>query len=571
MIKLQISLGQHSDKGRKKLNQDFHGAYIPAEPLLSSKGIAVALADGISSSDVSQIASETTISSFLNDYLCTSEAWSVKKSAQRVLQATNAWLFAQTRNSPHRFNKDKGYICTFSGLIIKSTTAHIFHSGDSRIYRLNEQGLEQLTEDHRYTVSEETSYLTRAIGIHHSADLDYRSLPIEQGDIFILATDGVYEHLNTPHLEKIIKQHSDDLNQAARLVVQQAFDNGSQDNLTVQLIRIDELPEHQIGEVSQKASSLPMPPKLRARMEFDGYQILREIHLSSRSHVFLAEDKETQQTVVLKTPSMEMRCDTAYLESMLMEEWIANRLDNIHLLKSLPQSRKRNYLYLVTEFVEGQSLTQWMLDNPDPKVEQVRTIIEQVAKGLQSMHRQEMIHQDIRPHNIMIDNNGVVKIIDFGSTQVAGITEAGQTDRGIQGTMLYTAPEYFLGEGGSHRSDIFSLGVIAYQMLSGRPPYGHHVCKAHSKAQQRRLSYHSVLAEDKEIPAWIDDALRKATHLNPLKRYAEVSEFIRDLRHPNQAFINKNKPPLMERDPVLFWQLLSLTLLLGLIIQGAYF
>src|SRR5216117_1879838 len=103
---LKISVGQHSDKGRKAANQDFHGVLIPKEPLLGMKGIAVVLADGISSSDVSQIASESAVKSFLTDYYCTSEAWSVKTSARRVLAATNSWLHAQTRRSPDPYDKD---------------------------------------------------------------------------------------------------------------------------------------------------------------------------------------------------------------------------------------------------------------------------------------------------------------------------------------------------------------------------------------------------------------------------------------------------------------------------------
>jgi serine/threonine protein phosphatase PrpC len=96
------------------------------------------LADGISSSDVGQIASEATVKGFLEDYYCTSEAWSVKKSAHQVLSAINSWLYSQSQQGQHRFNKDKGYVCTLSAMIIKSTTAHFFHLGDSRIYRLRE-------------------------------------------------------------------------------------------------------------------------------------------------------------------------------------------------------------------------------------------------------------------------------------------------------------------------------------------------------------------------------------------------------------------------------------------------
>src|SRR6267143_136375 len=100
---LKISIGQHSDKGRKEVNQDFHGVSIPKEPQLSSKGIAIALADGISSSEVSQIASESAVRGFLEDYYCTSEAWSVKTSAQRVLIATNSWRHSQTQQSNYRY------------------------------------------------------------------------------------------------------------------------------------------------------------------------------------------------------------------------------------------------------------------------------------------------------------------------------------------------------------------------------------------------------------------------------------------------------------------------------------
>ena len=120
---LSITLGQASSRGIQALNQDFHGACIPAGAVLNSKGITLALADGISSSNVSQIASETAVSGFLSDYYCTSDAWSVKHSAQRVLASMNAWLYSQTRQSPYRFDRDRGYVCTFTTLILKSATA----------------------------------------------------------------------------------------------------------------------------------------------------------------------------------------------------------------------------------------------------------------------------------------------------------------------------------------------------------------------------------------------------------------------------------------------------------------
>jgi serine/threonine protein kinase len=203
-----------------------------------------------------------------------------------------------------------------------------------------------------------------------------------------------------------------------------------------------------------------------------------------------------------------------------------------------------------------------MIDNPKPSLETVRDIVEQIAKGLQAFHRLEMLHQDLRPENIMIDKTGTAKIIDFGATRIAGIADdtPSTLHDNILGTAQYTAPEYFLGESGSSRSDIFSLGVIAYQMLTGRLPYGAQVAKTRTKAQQKKLRYRSILEDNREVPAWIDGALRKAVHPDPRQRYDELSEFVFDLRYPNKNFIESSPAPLIERDPLLFWKALSAVL-----------
>lgn len=184
MATLSISLGQCSDKGRKPSNQDFYGAYLPDDAQRRHKGIAIALADGISSSTVSREASEAVVGGFLGDYYATPASWSVKNAAQRVLQATNAWLYAQTRQSQYRYDMDRGYVCTLSAMVIKSATAHLFHVGDSRIYQLAGSSLEPLTEDHRFWASRETSHLTRAMGASQHLELDYRAVSLSEGDVF---------------------------------------------------------------------------------------------------------------------------------------------------------------------------------------------------------------------------------------------------------------------------------------------------------------------------------------------------------------------------------------------------
>lgn len=564
---LRISAGQYSDKGRKEINQDFHGICIPKEPQLSGKGIAIALADGISSSAVSQEAAQAAVLALLEDYYCTSDAWSVKTSAEHVLVATNSWLHSQTQQSQHRYDRERGYVYTFSGMVIKSTTAHLFHVGDARIYQLKDGALKQLTEDHRVRVSSVQSYLARALGMDRKVEVDYLPMPLSVGDVFMLATDGVYEFTDAAFVSAAVKRCADQLDQAAREIVDEALRRGSGDNLTLQIIRIDELPSPESNEMYRQLSELPFPPLLEARMNFDGYQIIREIKASARSHIYLAVDGDTGERVVIKTPSVDQADNTAFLERFLIEEWIAKRINSPHVLKPCSQTRKRNFIYVVTEYIEGQTLAQWMIDNPKPDLPAVRGIIEQIAKGLQAFHRLEMVHQDLKPDNIMLDGTGTVKILDFGATRVAGIMEIATPIEQINllGSAAYAAPEYFLGENGSSRSDVFSLGVIAYQMLSGRLPYGADVARARTKAAQKKLAYNTVLNEEREIPAWVDDAIRKAVEPDPFERYEELSEFVYDLHHPNNAFLNKTRPPLIERNPVIFWKSISLVLFLALV------
>jgi serine/threonine protein kinase len=564
MDQLRVTVGQFSDKGRKSSNQDFVANRLPKNSLLDMKGIALAMADGISSSELSHIASETAVKNFLEDYYCTSEAWSVKGSAERVLTAINCWLYSQTMRSPYRYDKDRGYVCTFSALIIKNHTAHIFNIGDTRVYRLNSDGMEQLTNDHRLWASEEKSYLSRALGMTDPCGFDYQQLAVKPGDLFVIATDGVYEFSSPQQIIDSVQQHANELDAAARQIVSSAYQQGSDDNLSVQLLRVEQLPEQTVSQVKEKIEQLPLPPLLSARMTFDGYSIIREVHASSRSHVYLAQDLQTEKKVILKIPSIDLGGDEDYLERFLLEEWIARRINSAHVLKAELPDRPRHFIYTVFEWIEGQTLSQWAADNPKPKLAEVRGLVEQVAKGLHALHRMEMLHQDIRPENIMIDSVGTVKIIDFGSVSVAGLQETvhQQPLSYLLGTALYSAPEYFLGQAGSTRSELFSLGVLSYFLLSGRYPYGTNVAKAKTRSAQRKLAYRSVLDDEREIPAWIDDAIRRAVNPLPQRRQEQMFEFIHDLRQPSQMFINKSLPPLMERNPVAVWQGISAILAL---------
>lgn len=570
---LSISFGQCSTAGRKASNQDYFAVHVPKEGALYSKGIAIAIADGISSSSVSHIASQTAINSFISDYYSTPDSWSVKSSAQKVIQATNSWLYSQSQSGPNRYDKDKGYVCTFSSVVLKSRRAHIFHCGDSRVYRFNSSGLELLTRDHRYSPDSQTSYLTRALGIDSHLEIDYSVLELVEEDIFLLATDGLYEFISDIDFMEVFGSsfhNNKSMQDIAEYLVDKASQNGSDDNISLQLIKVDSLPDPSSNEMLSRAAELPLPPPLKSRMEFDGYLISREIYISSRSHVYLAVDIENKSQVVIKVPSTELSADKPYLESLLYEEWVSNRLDSPFILASYDSGRNKKYLYSVSEYVDGITLDQWMRDNPNRSIDQVRDIIKQLATGLQSFHRKEMIHQDLRPQNIMIDNSGSITIIDFGSVLVAGVKDQRQdlTHHAIPGTLQYSAPEYFIQGLIDNRSDLYSLAVIAYQLLGdGGLPYDRQISNVTDKKQLRKFKYKSLRIIDRSFPLWLDLTIKKALSHSGMDRYGEVSEFIYDLYHPNILFRDESYVPVMERNPLMFWQMISFILFVLLIFQ----
>ncbi len=554
MPELKVIAAQKSEAGVKDSNDDSVGIRIPEEPsLLTAKGVAAVIADGMSGSEAGREAADSCVRGFLNDYFSTPDSWTVETSGEKILGALNRWLYSQGHQ---QYGTPKGLVTTLSVLVIKSTTAYLFHVGDTRIYRLRDGELEQMTHDHRVTVSADKSYLSRAMGIDVNLDIDYQSFVVEKGDAYLLTTDGIHDFVDDTTLKRLVVENLRTPDKAVDAIVRRAAMNDSNDNLSAQLLYIEELPDGDEQEFFRKLTRLPFPPPLEPGMVLDGYRILRELHASNRTQIYLALDTETDTEVVLKTPSVNFEDDPEYIDQFLHEEWAGKRLDSPHVLKVLEPHGRRHFLYYVTEYVKGKTLRQWMLDNPQPSIDEVRNIVEQVTRGLRAMHRQEMIHQDLKPENIMIDEHGVVKIIDFGSTKIAGITEITtplQRDN-VLGTRNYTAPEYLRGHGGSNRSDIYSLGVITYEMLCGKLPYP----KELTERNLNKVRYVSIRQHNKAIPDWVDGALMKAVAINPERRHSLLSEFVYDLSHPNANYTRLDQQPLIERNPVAFWRTLAI-------------
>ncbi len=548
-----IEIGQYSIAGRKEANEDSYGILFPENELLATKGIAMAIADGMSSCEAPKEASESCVKSFLNDYFGTPASWSAKTSVTRVLTATNRWLYSQGQNE---YQSNKGMVSTFSGLILRRGIAEVFHIGDSRISLMRNGKIEPLTRDHKTRISDDKEYLSKAMGINPHAEVDYRKLPVALGDILIFTTDGVHEFIDVRQMEAIINDYPQNLDRAAKLIVNEAFENSSPDNMTCQIVRITHTGEIDEDTHIDNLTRLPFPPQLESGMTFEGHRIIREIYASNRTQIYLAKDNESGQNVVIKTPSVNFEDDTDYLEMFTREEWIGSLISNPHVVKIVKSNRPRKFLYYVVEYVEGQTLREWMNDNPTPDLQEVRDIARQLVRGLRAFHRKEIIHQDIKPENIVIDKDGTVKLIDFGSARVASLEDAGEggNEPIVGGTKNYSAPEFQLGYKSTNQSDIYSMGVILYEMLTGKLPY---IGAFDSIRKLKLQSYVSARAINSNIPFWMDECLKKAVEINAADRYFTMSEMVRDFSRPNRNFNQIEIAPLIERYPNGFWKVLA--------------
>lgn len=553
---LTIDLAQYSDKGPKPENQDTVGARIPADNqvnVLATKGITIAIADGVSSSPAAQEASQAAITGFLTDYYATPETWRTQKSAMCVIRSLNNYLWGQSQNSV----RGEGHLTTFSALILKGDKCFTFHIGDTRIYRLRDNQLEQLTRDHTQKIDRSTTYLSRALGADISLEVDMFSAEIKSGDLFILSSDGIHDAISAQAFHALIIEHQHQPETLIHSAAQLAIDKQTQDNLSIQAVRIKSTGIPSQADAITVLSKFPFPPLLEPGNTFDGLTVKKILHESERSQVYLVHSA-TDKRLVMKTPSVNYEDDPAYIERFVQESWIGSRIQSPHVARVIPPPNNRNTLYYLTDYIPGPTLEALIQQRAPFAIPDALELIEQIIKGVRAFHRKDTLHQDIKPGNIVIGPQGAI-LIDFGSCWVAGIQEmAAPIPRDlVLGTLDYSAPEYRYGGRVSQRSDQFSLAVILYEMLTAKQPYGEAYAKAKDLKNFQRLHYIPARKHNPLVPFWLDKALEKALHLQPNRRYPALSEWLKDLQRPNPNWIAPNETPLLEKNPVRVWQVIA--------------
>lgn len=557
---LSVSVAQRSLTGLKASNEDALGIRLPTEAE-KHKGVVLVIADGVSSAEAGRQAAEASVQGFLNDYYATPDSWSVHTAGVRVVTAMNLWLYGRGQQYALAH---QGYLTTFSALILRGRSAHILHIGDTRVYRLRDGDLEQLTQDHCTRINADTIYLSRALGMDLRIDIDYLHTDLLPGDVFLTSSDGLHGVLPLAALKPLLLSINDDLEAGCDHLLKTALSLGSSDNLSCQLVRVHRTGADDSNEAGQLSARLPVPPPMRPGQSLDGYLIEVEAHASPRSQLYRVRDIRSGKVYALKAPSLQFEDDDDYRAHFAIEGWIGQRIEHDNVIRIHAPVRSPQCLYHIMDWLEGESLSAWRVRQTRVDISVVVGFARQIVAGLRALHRRDTLHQDLKPDNILLCRDGTLKLIDLGSARVASLQENGPRDvLDRPGATDYAAPEYALGLARDTRADQFSLAVTLYELLTGQHPYGEHYGKIQNPADFHKLKYISASRHNPHIPLWLDAALRKACAIHPENRYEAMSELLLDMERPNPALTPNQRLPWLERDPVQFWRSVAVAALLA--------
>jgi serine/threonine protein phosphatase PrpC len=563
---VKASVGFASETGPRERNEDFAGAVFGWELPTPRRDIVAAIADGIGGNKGGRVAAETAVRGFLDGFCDLPETMEVRRAAATVVSALNGWIYSQGRRDP----KLAGMGCTFTSLVLRGRIAHVLHVGDTRAYRLAGDRLTLLTTDHVReggTGADRSNILSRALGVETEVRLDYSSQPVALHDRFVLCSDGVHGSLTPEAIAEILRERSAS-EDSARALVAAALDAGSTDNCTALVVDVVELPTAQSADIGAAIMQLPLIPVPVDGETVDGFVLKVLVSDGRYTRLFGAVDEVEGGEVVLKFPKPQVAAVSTYRAAFVREAWVGARVQSPWVGRTieLPPGRQ-TCLYTVMPLYPGELLATRIARRPLLGLEEGRNIAIKLARGAAALHRAGIIHRDIKPDNVILENNGSIKLIDLGVVRVPGLEDFPPED--IPGTLGYMAPEMLTGEPGNELTDIYALGVTMFRAFAGEFPYGN--LDAVSPPRRTRPIPLGELRPD--LPAWLQTALARAVAVDPGERFRDMNEFAVEMETgPARASLAIGRPPtLYERYPLRFWQglaaLLALALLLSLLLR----
>ncbi len=545
---LAIATGHSSLTGERERNEDHVGMVLATGAELESKGVLLALADGVSGNGGGREAAEYTVRGLLSDYYATPETWGATQSFDRVLNAINRWLIAQAAS--HR--ELSGMATTLSALVLRGARYTLAHVGDSRVYRWREGKLTRLTTDHVWDRPDMRHVLTRAIGLDPHLSMDYAEDDLIEGDVFVLCSDGVWEPLGDRAMRFVLERHPEP-EAAANILTQEALARGGKDNASAIVVRVDAVGATGLPESLNSARRLSLPPRMKPGASVDGFEVLELLHDSRATLLYKARLASTGQLCALKTLQPVLENDTEQRAALMTEEWLGRRVLSHYFPQVLPLSADRNYLYYAMSFHEGATLQARLDQGAHFAVADATGLGIRLMKGLGALHRLDILHRDIKPANLHLGSDEKFRILDLGAAQSRG--NAGSPAAGVPGTPSFMAPELIAGEAASSQSDLYAAGVTLYHLLTRRYPYGEVEPFQHPKFGEPTPP--SRYRPD--IPRWLDLLLLKAVARDRKLRFETAEEMLLALElGEHKPVMPVPRTPLLERDRLWLWRSIAM-------------
>jgi len=283
--------------------------------------------------------------------------------------------------------------------------------------------------------------------------------------------------------------------------------------------------------------------ELTTGASINGYTVVRSLSSGGMGNIYLAHDAAGKQ-VILKFPHIDIIGDPALYDRYLRELEIGRTLRHRFIQQMLDAGEYEGKPYMVMEYVEGETLRAYLSSHAPLPVEEAVHLLDELCQGVAYCHEQGVFHRDLKPENILITSAQDVTIIDFGIALLRGarrITWAGLSS--TVGTPDYMAPEQVQGKRGDARTDIYSLGAIGYELLSGQPPFGGDNPLA-VMGQHLYGTIQPLTDLNAAVPPLLDRVMQKALRRLPNERYQTVEEFRQALLHYPAAGLEVKEPTL---------------------------
>lgn len=284
---------------------------------------------------------------------------------------------------------------------------------------------------------------------------------------------------------------------------------------------------------------------LETGSQLDSYRIDAPVARSGMASIYRATDVRDNRTVALKVPHPDMEADPLLSDRFHRESAIGEKLHHPNVMRVFGDE-KRSRVYMVMEWCPGRLLRQ-IMDEGRISHDRAIRIAEGVLKALDYIHSNGVVHRDLKPENIMVDDNDHIKLIDFGiagDSSARRLTYANFT--ATLGTPNYISPEQVKGKRGDGRSDLYSMGIILYEMLTGKLPF---IGPTPIAAMNERLLNHPIppTVADPSVSPQLQEVLYRALERDPQNRYPNAHAFLHDLMHLDQVGVE-------DRDELKNWQ-----------------